>query len=217
MENLLHRVDHLVLAVPDLEGGIEYVYELTGARAKIGGQHRGRGTWNALLALGTSSYLEIIAPDPDQAVPEKGRWMMVDQIAQPTLIHWAAKVHPIEKYLNLAKEHHVQLGAVSSGSRTKMNGEVLSWMLTEPRSDLHDCVFPFLIDWEKSEHPAESLPQLCSLLTFSAYHPDPIATKIKLNLLDIDMKVQFDEKPRLEAKIQCPKGEILLGGLEEQR
>jgi len=210
MQNLLNKVDHLVLAVPDLELGINYIKETLGVQAKIGGQHRGKGTWNALIALGPGSYLEIIAPDPEQPIPATGRWMGVDHVKAPKLVHWAAKVHPIERYLNLAKEHKLQLGTVSSGSRTKMNGEVLSWMLTEPLSALNDCVTPFLIDWEDSDHPANNLPQECELVEYSAFHPDPISTKVKLSLLDIEMPIQLGPQPRLQAKIQCPKGLIIL-------
>ncbi len=49
---LLSRVDHLVYAVPDLDRGIAYIEQLLGIRATLGGRHVGRGTHNALLALG---------------------------------------------------------------------------------------------------------------------------------------------------------------------
>src|SRR6516225_5696846 len=66
---LLARVDHLVYATPDLNLGIDRIEKLTGVRATPGGQHPGRGTRNALPALGPSSDLGILGPDPEQPNP----------------------------------------------------------------------------------------------------------------------------------------------------
>lgn len=210
MQTITRKVDHLVLAVPELQFGIQYIEELLGVSAQIGGQHRGRGTWNALLALGHDSYLEIIAPDPKQEAPPKGRWMGVDQIQTPTLIHWAAKVHPIQVFVDRAAKHQLPLGELSSGSRTRINGDVLSWVLTEPIQPEQGGIIPFLIDWEDSEHPAISLPQECSLLSLRAQHPNPESQLNQLKILDIDMQIDTAPAAAVIAEIRCPKGVVEL-------
>src|ERR1044071_8815228 len=88
---LLRRVDHLVYAVPDLDAAVADLEQRLGVRATPGGQHQGRGTRNALIALGPESYLEILAPDPAQPVPAGGRWFGVDPKTPARLAGWAAK------------------------------------------------------------------------------------------------------------------------------
>jgi hypothetical protein len=54
---LLERVDHLVYATADLDRGVAEIELLLGIRASPGGRHPAWGTRNALVALGSMSYL----------------------------------------------------------------------------------------------------------------------------------------------------------------
>src|SRR5690349_12928563 len=96
MGDLLAHVDHLVYAAPDLDAAVNALAQLTGARASPGGPHPGRGTRNALLALGPASYLEIVGPDAAQPAPAEPRWLSVDAVDAPRLVTWAARVDDLD-------------------------------------------------------------------------------------------------------------------------
>src|SRR5882672_5371456 len=86
-------LDHILLGVGDLDHGISWVERRSGVRAVVGGVHPGRATRNALLSLGPMRYLEIIAPDPQQAGSPASRefWAArLNAFHVPRLIGWAA-------------------------------------------------------------------------------------------------------------------------------
>ena len=91
--SLLMRLDHLVYATPDLNLGIETIDKLLGVRATAGGQHPGLGTRNALVALGPSSYLEIIGPDPEQPKPAGRRRFGIDELKAPRIVGMGRQGH----------------------------------------------------------------------------------------------------------------------------
>ena len=211
MSDALAAVDHLLLGTNDLEDGIEWFEARTGVRAAIGGSHPGRGTRNALAALGGRQYLEIIAPDPAQ--PPGNLRMNLLTLAQPRLITWAAAAVDLERMAARIRErgHDVD---VRDGSRGRPDGGTLKWRTLAVRHDLARADVdpaPFFIEWMPgSIHPSEDSPKGCQLAGFEFAHPAPEALEKLLAALGISMSVRQAADARLLATLNTPKGRIEL-------
>ena len=206
----LSNIDHLVYAVPDLELGIAEIEQLIGVKPVIGGQHMGRGTWNALIALGPDCYLEIIAPDPAQPDPTHPRWMGVDYVKKPGLVRWAGKSANLEMTQKLAKDHGVSLGEISAGSRHRSDGSLLQWRLINPTSAPGVDVIPFWVDWQDSVYPTQSLTHECQLLDLSLSHPHPASILGLFKTWNLTVNVTKADSSVITLTLQTPRGIIHL-------
>lgn len=207
---LLRHVDHLVYATPDLSEGVARAEALLGVRATPGGQHPGEGTRNALIALGPTSYLEILGPDPEQPKPAQPRRFGIDDLKAPRLVTWAAKGSNLGPMVDEARRHGVMLGDVIPGSRRTPAGVLLSWHVTNQRAVIADGLVPFFIDWGDTPHPASSAATGASLIALHATHPDPAAVRRMLNQLGLDMPVTKADRPALVATIMGRRGRVEL-------
>jgi Glyoxalase-like domain len=208
--DLLARVDHLVYATPDLQAGIDKIDAIVGVRASAGGQHPGRGTRNALVALGPASYIEIIGPDPEQPKPAGPRPFGIDDLRAPRLAGWAMKGQDVDRFAADAKRHGVVVGDVTAGSRRRPDGVVLNWRYTDPRTVVADGVVPFVIDWGTTPHPAATAATGAALITLRAEHPDADRVRKMLDDLGIDLRVDRGPSPALVATINGPRGRVEL-------
>jgi hypothetical protein len=207
---VLAQVDHLVYATPDLALGIATAEKMFGVRATPGGRHPGEGTRNALIALGPTSYFEIIGPDPGQAKPPRGRRFGIDEIAAPRLTTWVAKGKRLDAFAADAKTRGIDLGAVIPGSRTRPDGVVLSWTYTDPRVVLADRLIPYFIDWGASPHPSATAARGVTLRSLRAEDPDAERVQAMLRALGLDLAVTRGPKPSLIATFDSPKGQVVL-------
>jgi len=206
---LIARVDHLVYATPDVDDTVEDLATRLGVRAAVGGRHEGRGTRNALIALGPRSYLEIIGPDSSQPTPSRPRWFGIDELNRPRLATWAANATDLHALAAPGSKAAALLGAVVSGSRTRPDGVILRWTLTDPIMAPGGIV-PFLIDWGSSPHPAVSAPQGVMLVDLRAEHPNPAAVLTAFRMLALDLAVAPSAAPALVAILNTPAGDVEL-------
>lgn len=76
------KLDHLTVIAPSLAEGVEHVRDCLRLDVPFGGLHTYMGTHNHRLQLGNSTYLEIVALDPDGFEPRHARWFGVDDHRQ---------------------------------------------------------------------------------------------------------------------------------------
>lgn len=207
----LAAVDHLLLGVSDLDAGIAWVEKLTGVKAVPGGSHPGVGTRNALVSLGGTRYLEIIAPDPAQAAFN----YRVDlrTFKEPRLIGWAAMATDVAAVAAGARAAGQEVFGPRDGSRARPDGRMLQWKIVAVPSDLGahplDPV-PFFIQWAPdSVHPSADSPKGCELQSFDIQHPRASEVTTILERVGIQAQVRAGDA-RLTAVLQCPKGRVEL-------
>lgn len=206
----LEVVDHLIYAVPDLAAGIDELERRLGVRAAIGGRHPTWGTHNALLSLGPGCYLEIMAADPEAVPPASPRPAGLDTLTAPRLATWVAAAIDLERRVAGARAAGVDLGEVARRSRTRPDGSVLAWTMTDPIMPRMDGLVPFLIDWTGSAHPGASAPAGCRLIDLRAEHPDLDDVRRQLDALGLPMPVARGSAPRLIATLATPRGTVEL-------
>jgi len=202
------RIDHLVYATPDLQRGIDAIEMQLGVKATPGGQHPGLGTRNALVALGPTSYLEIIGPDPEQPKPAGPRRFGIDDLTAPRIVRWVVKSSELAAVKSKADTAGVTLGAVASGSRKRPDGVVLSWRYTDPATVVADGLVPFFIDWGTSPHPALTAAKGATLVQLRAEHPNASGVQKMLDQLGLDLRVSQASAPAIIATIESPRGRV---------
>ena len=158
------RLDHIVYGAADLAAAVDDIEARFGVRASPGGKHAGLGTHNALLALGPTAYLELIAPDPEQPEPANPRPFGLDDLNAPALVGWAVAVDDIDAAIAGCRAAGYDPGDAIEMRRTAPTGEVLSWRLT--LNAIAGGVIPFFIDWGDTPHPADSAPPGLVLRSF---------------------------------------------------
>ena len=200
--------DHMILGVNELERGIAFVEERTGVRAMFGGVHPGRGTQNALLALGERRYLEIMAPDPKQA--KVVQHAEIKEMREPRLVGWAAHTDDIAAIVKHAADAGIGGVGPVDGSRVRPDGKTLHWKLFGLNDDMGGLL-PFFIEWSPdSVHPAVDAPHGCRLVRLAANSERPEEISAACRALGVDLIVERGEKAQLCARIAGPKGEIEL-------
>ena len=197
-------IDHLVYGAPSLATAVDVLEARFGVRAQVGGKHLGLGTHNALLALGRRTYLEVIAPDPEQPSPSNPRPFGLDELTSARLVGWAIGCDDIDVAVSRARNAGYDPGDAIDMARTTPTGAMLRWRLT--LNALAGGPVPFLIAWGDTEHPATASPHGLILETFEIEHPEPESLAAILRALGADVGVKPADFPALVAHIRGRDG-----------
>ena len=204
--------DHLLLGVSDLDHGIDWFESRAGIRASVGGVHPGRGTRNALVSLGGTHYLEIIAPDPAQTATD--RQFHLSTLTDPRLINFAVRTRDITDTAASLRRAGMHVVGPGEGSRRTASGALLHWKTLAVESKLHSGEIdpiPFFIEWASdSPHPSKSAPAGCMIKDLHFEHPDAGELGAALRAIGLDAPVATANQARIVGTIQTPRGPIEL-------
>lgn len=215
--------DHLVIGASTLEQGVDYLRKRLGIAVPFGGQHPQMGTHNCLTRLSESTFLEIIAIDPQGQQPDRPRWFGLDDyhvrasLARgPRLLTWVVNTPDIEAVLAAARVHSGIAQAISRGE--------LHWSFGVPDDGrlLAGGVLPYIISWENSgrTHPAAKMADTgCRLSELRLHTPFPEWTKEHLRSIGADsavsvVSIDSGSSAYLEAQLITPNGPQLLSSNE---
>lgn len=147
---MLTGIDHLVVAVPDLETAI-IQYKALGFTVVPGGRHP-IGSHNALIGFEDDSYIELIAFFDPGAVH---RWRDLLNLGGG-LVDYCAVTDDMQGDILRLRAAGVDVPDRYSLSRARPDGYVLDWYLASPAL-AHQGVVPFLIEDVTPRH--ERLPK----------------------------------------------------------
>lgn len=171
-QNPIAHIDHILVGISDLETGMQAFQSLTGVKPVYGGKHP-TGTHNALVSIGTNTYLELIAPQPDS---DESNEMIpfLRRLNKLTPIGWAVSGDSvaIEQALSSAG---FKISPLEPGSRITPSGDTLRWETFSLVPEVSGG--PFFISWNpKSPHPSSTSPAGCVLnaWSFKTATPQPM-------------------------------------------
>jgi len=209
-----YKLDHLLIASPDLQAGCDYAEELLGIQPVNGGSHFGMGTRNALLGLSDGAYIEIIAPDPAQnADIPLGAYLQT--LNAPRLTWWAARCNDINKCKKSLLENAIDGGEIHSWSRQLPDGRILSWKMLLPADPVLASALPFFIQWDNmADHPSIELPVVGEIAMLRIQHPDHVRLRNVLGA-DVNLLSVVDADAGIFVELATPNGIVTMASAGE--
>jgi len=135
---MLLGIDHIVIAVPDLEAATKN-YEQLGFTVVPGGRHP-VGTHNSLIAFADGSYIELISFYRDN--PDHRWWSALQKGGG--LVDYCMQTDDLAGDTAKLRAAGVKIDDPVPWSRTRPDGYQLRWVLSLARNE-HRGVAPFLI------------------------------------------------------------------------
>jgi len=203
------KFDHLMWGAASLEQGMAVAESLFGVAAVPGGAHSGLGTCNALLSLGESEYLEIIAPDSAQN-SDRAFVAGLKALPEPALITWAVASDHLVDVAQLAQAAGLQTRGPVATERTTPSGALLAWELLYLVGHTHAGLMPFVIDWQHTPHPAQTNPLAGRFQRLRLGSPDAAALSECFAGLGLDVKVTPESQPSMRVDIETSAGTVTL-------
>jgi hypothetical protein len=147
------ELDHVLIAIDDLEVAAKEVEERYGLASVEGGRHQGFGTANRIVPLG-ETYLELVAvvDEAEAAATAFGSWVGGGE--RPRLLGWCVRTDELDAVAE-------RLGlTIADGSRARPDGTVVRWRMAGLERSAEEPSLPFFIEWGAgTPYPGGALAQ----------------------------------------------------------
>ena len=201
-------IDHVVLAAPDLESAILEFQEMTGIQPVVSSHIKGLGIKTARVSFEGSSFLEIIAPDPAKNGPVG---VLLKSIGLTGLVpfHWAIRTENAEGLKpELSKLGYTPDCIVMTGASP--NGTPRTWEMLYLYGQKMRGMCPFFINWDRSDHPSETMPIVGELIGVTIRAPaDDLIHKLIDHTGSTGFKLE-EGSPKFQIIFDSPEGEVTL-------
>ena len=205
------KLDHLTVIAPSLAEGVLHVRNCLDLDVPFGQRHAYMGTYNHLLQLGDTVYLEIVALDPEADAPDRPRWFGLDDQNRVRcdwdegrrLRGWVARTDTIDAIIAGRGDifgEKVPLPTVNSS---------FDFAIPNDGSLPLDGAAPSLIDRRGKPRAMATIVDLgARLRSFTLAHPDPAAVEALYRALTVDRPpdIRRGSKLRYRAQIETPAG-----------
>ncbi len=147
---MIARIDHVVIAVRDLEEAIRR-YQALGFAVSPGGRHTGLGTYNAIVRFGLD-YLELISIYDERDLGARGlNGVSLAEFLRKQeggLVGYALATADIEEDAARFERTGLEAEGPFAMQRLRPDGRQLSWRLLVPGGTSWRRPWPFLIQWD---------------------------------------------------------------------
>jgi hypothetical protein len=204
-------LDHVILAVADLDVAAADLLGTHGLDSVFGGRHEGLGTANRIVPLG-ETYLELIGvDDPDAASTNPfGRGVLASTRDGDGLFAWAAATDDIAMRAKWIGSD------VTAGLRVRPDGTELRWRMAGLAGSMADRSLPFFIQWDSlaDEHPGRTpVAHRVDVKGITELEVAGQKTKVRNRVggEDLPLRVVRGERPGpVSVTIATAEGEIVL-------
>ena len=205
------KLDHITVIAPSLAEGVLHVRNCLDLDIPFGQRHAYMGTYNHLLQLGDTVYLEIVALDPEADAPDRRRWFGLDDQDKVRsdwedgrrLRGWVARTDEIDAIISTRGGifgEKVPLPTVNSS---------FDFAIPNDGSLPLDGAAPSIIDRRGKPRSMATIADIGARLgSFTLEHPNPAAVEALYRALAVDRPPEIEQGPRLRyrAHIETPAG-----------
>lgn len=133
-------IDHILIAVQDLELAIE-VYQQLGFEVLRGGEHPKAGTHNALVPLADGTYLELIGVWDELLAQEQSPHVVTALHHENRIAQFALASDDLDGDVAAIRARGFEIAEPRDGERARPDGIRVAWRSAHPT----DPRFPFLL------------------------------------------------------------------------